>query len=141
MLKRLYISCLAVLFPILCAKADSTFVESGFRYKVICKDSVNIVAWNDGYPFKDAVLHIPAKMSHNGKTYYVRRIGNSAFAQCSSMRQVNISNGIEEIRDSAFCACTDMEAIHIPASVRVIGEYVFEDWPYMSAYDSLVLWL
>lgn len=126
MLKGLVICCFAALFPAVWTKADSTFVECGIMYRLITEDSVNIVAREGGYPagtFKDSALCVPARVSHEGRTYHVRSIGREAFAKCSAIKHVVICEGIEEIHDYAFALCANMESISIPSSVRDIGEY------------------
>lgn len=126
MLRELVICCLAALLPVMRAMAGSTFVERGIMYRVICEDSVNIVAREDGYPtgtFRDSALCVPARVGHEGRTYHVRSIGREAFAKCSAIKHVAIGEGIEEIHDYAFALCVNMESISIPSSVRDIGKY------------------
>lgn len=77
-------------------------------------------------------------------------IGNSAFAMCVNLREVNIPNsvmtlgswmfegcasleevvipqGVNEIPKSAFYAASGLESITIPSSVTSIGTYAFAD--------------
>lgn len=74
--------------------------------------------------FKDSTLNIPAYVNHGGKKFKVTLIGKGAFAKCSGIKRVNISNGIEEIQYAAFNTCANLEEINIPSSVRVLGEHL-----------------
>lgn len=137
MLKKVFILCFTALLSALCAKADSIFVDSGIFYKVICADSVSIVAPKDGnysVAFNDSVLHVPANVLHEGKLYHVRCIGNAAFANNGGIKHVVIDNGIKEIQEHAFAVCVNMKSIRIPASVNKIGDDIFR---YSVSLDSV----
>lgn len=73
------------------------------------------------------VVNIPASVCHNGKTYTVKSIGNSAFYECSNLQSVNIPNSITTIGDWAFSGCSNLLSIPIPNSVTTIGYYAFQD--------------
>jgi len=55
----------------------------------------------------------------------VTSIGNSAFANCTSLTQVTIPNSVSGISDSAFANCTGLANIIIPNSVASIGNSAF----------------
>ena len=54
----------------------------------------------------------------------VKRIEKYAFNECRNLKNVTISEGVEEIGYSAF-AKTALESIKIPESVKNIDSYVF----------------
>ena len=53
-------------------------------------------------------------------------IGNSAFAGCSSLISVVISEGVTSIGKYAFSGCSSLTSVVIPDSVTSIGGYAFE---------------
>ena len=55
----------------------------------------------------------------------VTRIGDRAFALCSSLAEVVIPNSVTRIGDSAFLHCSSLAKVVIPNSVTRIGDYAF----------------
>ena len=55
----------------------------------------------------------------------VTKIGNSAFAGCTSLTSINIPDNVTVIGDDAFDNCTGLTSIDIPNSVTNIGDYAF----------------
>jgi len=55
----------------------------------------------------------------------VNFIGLSAFASCTSLANVTIGNGVTLIAQSAFFSCTSLTSITIPNSVNFIGGGAF----------------
>ena len=55
----------------------------------------------------------------------VERIGNYAFDNCTTIKKVEISNGIKVIGYNAFRNCSSLTSIIIPNSVLSIGQYAF----------------
>ena len=56
----------------------------------------------------------------------VTKIGQHAFAGCSSLESVTIPETVTEIEDYAFCDCRLLESITIPKSVTKIGNSAFK---------------
>ena len=56
----------------------------------------------------------------------VTSIGNCAFQDCSSLTSVTIPEGVTRIGKQAFAECWKLERINIPSSVTSIGEYAFD---------------
>ena len=55
----------------------------------------------------------------------VKRIGNQAFQNKSSLTSVTIPNSVTSIGDYAFSYCTGLTSITIPNSVTSMGAYIF----------------
>lgn len=70
---------------------------------------------------------IPATVSHNGQTYTVYRIDNSAFYQCGELTSVTINGVIERIGNRAFCDCKQLQSINLPEGLSEIWAYAFEN--------------
>lgn len=56
----------------------------------------------------------------------VTSIGSSAFSNCSSLTSVTIPEGVTRIGKQAFAECWKLARINIPSSVTNIGEYAFD---------------
>ena len=110
--------------------ADSFFIESGIKYKVIDNEHVNVAVQDDSLysslAFKDSILEIPAIVRHEGRSYCVKGIEKFAFTTCCAIKHLKISEGIEAISDYAFQACANLESVSIPSSIKVIGVAPFQ---------------
>ncbi len=54
-----------------------------------------------------------------------RAIGQRAFMDCKSLKEIEIPSNIEEIGDEAFYECQDLKEVAISSGVEEIGDYVF----------------
>lgn len=52
----------------------------------------------------------------------VRSIGVNAFAKCTGIERVIISEGIEEIHDGAFSGCTSLREVFLPTTLLLLGD-------------------
>jgi hypothetical protein len=71
------------------------------------------------------------EINENTKCIY-----GSAFANCSSLTEITIPNGVVTIADSAFSSCSGLTSITIPDSVTCIGGSAFS---YCSSLQSATL--
>lgn len=55
----------------------------------------------------------------------MKRIGDSAFAYCDSLKDIRLNSGLLEVGWSAFECCTSLEIVDIPLSVNKIGSLAF----------------
>ena len=76
----------------------------------------------DNYP--DPVT-IPQTVTYNGVEYNVTAIGEGAFANCTTLRTINIPSSVTTIGRSAFRNCSNLKSIDIPNSVTSIESYTF----------------
>jgi len=67
-------------------------------------------------------LTVPAKA--NG--YWVTNVMACAFNRCSSMTEIEFSEGIETIGDYAcYCALYGLERVTLPSTIKELGQYCF----------------
>ena len=70
---------------------------------------------------------VPEKVRIEGKTYFVTRIGNSAFMRWENIKYVNLPSSISYIGRGAFENCTNLQSILIPRKVSEIEDGAFEN--------------
>ena len=120
--------------------ADSFFIESSIRYKVMDDGHVNVAVQDDSlyssYALKDSVLEIPAVVRHEGKSYRVKEIEKYAFTTCCAIKHLKICEGVEVISDYAFQACANLESVSIPSSIKVVGAAPFQ---YCTSLTTIVV--
>ena len=92
--------------------------DDGLLYKVMDDGTITV----SGYNGTQTELTIPAKI--NGKT--VTTIGEGAFTK-ASLTAVTIPDTVTKIITCAFAGCTDLKKINISDSVEMIGPYAFQD--------------
>jgi len=110
--------------------ADSFFIESGIKYKVLENGLVNVAVQDDSlyssYAYNNYILEIPAVVRHEGRIYHVKEIEKYAFTTCCAIKHLKIGKGIEVISDYAFQACANLESVSIPSSIKVVGAAPFQ---------------
>ena len=56
----------------------------------------------------------------------VKEIGCTAFMFCNKdLKEINISEGVEEIETFAFFECENLETVNLPKSMKLVGELAF----------------
>ncbi len=71
-------------------------------------------------------------------TYDVVSIGESAFANCSSLTSVTIPSSVTSIGDNAFKGCSAISFLSIPGQVVTIGSSAFEGCTALGVHISIV---
>ena len=105
------------------AKAEEVTID-GIRYDVVTKaKQATVIAKETGY-YSGSIV-IPETVVHNGATYSVTSIGESAFFWCDDLTSVVIPNSVTSIGATAFAACASLASIVIPNSVTSIGSEAF----------------
>ena len=57
----------------------------------------------------------------------VKFIGDYAFAYCSYLEKINLSDGLETLGESTFICCSSLKTITLPNTVKNIGESSFSE--------------
>lgn len=100
----------------------------GFGYSVNTEDPTPTVTLVSTPTFQwDADVEIPGEFEHDGVTYKVTVIGDSAF-QSKHLRSAIIPSSVVELGELAF-ASTQIRHIDLPASLQKLGESVFAATP------------
>ncbi len=68
---------------------------------------------------------IPSEITEDGADYSVTKIGDRAFANCTSLAEVSIPESVTSIGEWAFSYCTALTEVSIPASVTEIDKVAF----------------
>ena len=70
-------------------------------------------------------IKIPEKIHEKSGDYTVTAIGNRAFWECTSLKEVTIPQSVTSIGDKAFYDCRGLTSVTIPQSVTSIGDRAF----------------
>ena len=113
------------------AKADAVVID-GVAYDVLdaTAKTAQVVALPGGEKYTGE-LTIAANVDMNGETYVVTKIGDNSLresgdnAASENLTGITIPEGIEDIGNSAFANCSSITSIQLPASVNTIEDWAF----------------
>lgn len=105
------------------ALGENSFTENSFIYKINPnKVGVSLIGYEHLSMFKgNDTLHIASSVSHEGKSFPVKHIGEKALAGLNTVKFIVIDEGIESIGNYSFERCLNLEGIYLPSSVEGIG--------------------
>ena len=113
---------LTVLLSMVGLKGSAQTLINGIYYEL---NSTKLEATvTSGKNYTGAVV-IPSSVTYSSKTYSVTSIGYQAFAGCSGLTSITISNSVTSIGSHAFRGCSNLTSVTIGNSVTSIGEYAF----------------
>ena len=101
------------------------FEVDGLYYNIIDDGKAVEVTSPPASYYSDAVVTIPAAVTHGGTTYPVTGIGYSAFIYDDELTSVTIPNSVTKIGRSAFFGCDGLTSVTISRYVTSIGESAF----------------
>ena len=102
----------------LCA---TDFTVSGINYNKLTSTTVEVCSGSYSID-----IIIPSKVTNEGFTYNVTKIGDKAFYQSSSLTSIIIPHSITEIGEYAFNGCSKMTSILFGNSVANIDRHAFD---------------
>lgn len=70
-------------------------------------------------------VDVPNNVTHVQFHHSVTKIDNETFKECSQLREVILNEGLRKIGDDAFADCTSLERITFPSTVLEIDENAF----------------
>jgi len=76
---------------------------------------------------KHVLTHYRGREKHVIIPENVRKIGNSAFMNCTSIESIEISEDVTCIAKNAFFNCENLRTVKLPDSLKEIEDYAFED--------------
>jgi hypothetical protein len=89
--------------------------------------TVEVTNESEDPSFYHGDVTIPDRVSHNGNTYAVTAIGESAFSYCSGLTSITIPNSVLTIGDYAFYDCNNLKSVIIPHSVTTTNIGAFQN--------------
>jgi hypothetical protein len=108
---------------------DDKFEVNGIYYYIIGDEAIVTYKGTSYYQYNNEYsgsVTIPSTVTHNGITYPVTTIGESAFRNCTFLTSVTIPNSVTTIEEEAFYYCSGLMNVNFGNSVSFIGEEAFE---------------
>ena len=72
-------------------------------------------------------ITIPGRVTYNGTTYYVTNIATNAFKGNTTLQQVRVGWGVQQIGSASFMGCTALKYVWLPSSTTVIYNQAFQN--------------
>ncbi len=111
------------------AKANDTFCENGFEFRLLRAGDCSSLVVTGYHPIPSVdysqPLHVPASVTHDGIKYIVERIWHDAFSGLACLQHVIIDDGISIINDNAFARCINLKSVYVPTSVEGVSPSAF----------------
>ena len=104
---------------------DAAIVDAStsiLKFSPLGDDSAKVTGYKEENPTS---IDIPSKVKIDGKVYKVTSIGDKAFDDCSSLKNINIPESVTRIYHAAFIGCSSLTSITIPKSVTSIDKDAF----------------
>ena len=123
------------------AAVDDFFEEGSLMFLVTSEESGSedctvMAAFNENLdPETITEIKVPGTVKHDGKTYSVTALTNSAFGSCTSLKSLDMSEctGLVSIGMSAFVDCEKLSSITIPCN---FNKGLFQDTGIVTSGDS-----
>ena len=127
-MKKNYLNFFLSAVALLCCMVASAhdFEVDGIFYNITDESAKTVEVTfkgsnHDDYTEYSGVVVVPETVEYHGYTYTVTAIGDYAFAECPSLRNVFIPHTIKTIDNYAFHSCKLLSSLTIPNSVSWIG--------------------
>ncbi len=101
------------------------FIEDGIYYSIIDDNKVSVSKETLGSKSYSGVVNIPNTVTHDGVTYMVTAISNTAFRDCDELTAVTIGDYVTEIKNSAFSYCYNLTSVELGDYVISVGNAAF----------------
>lgn len=97
---------------------DGILYELDARYEY--NRTADVVGVTEG--FEGSYIEIPSSFTHEGYDYRVDSIGASAFESITDLVSVDLPQSVHRMGPRAFADCTSLEEINIPAGVTELHQ-------------------
>ena len=108
-MKKSILLLFAALLPLV-ASAQTKVEIDGIWYNLYESAKQAEVTSSGGTEYSGSIT-VPATITYNGVNYSVTSIGYSAFAFCSSLKSINIPEGVTSIERYTFYGCSGLTTI------------------------------
>jgi len=110
----------------LCARAlGQSFVSNGIVYGITSGQTVEVLPYfdmlNSAY---SGAITIPQTVEHDGTTYTVTALAESAFEDCGNVTSLTLPPTVRIIGPYCFYNC-NFTSLQLPDSLRVLGDHAF----------------
>lgn len=109
--------------PSFCAKNGMLCTKDGKR--LICGVNISNLTIPDGVESIDRYAFYYLFSISNLNLNGVKSVGEAAFYNVPSLKEVNFGSALEEIGDQAFRMCTQISKVEFPSTLRRIGNASF----------------
>ena len=116
---------IAVALAAVPAALAETQGSGGLVYETSDDGTASVV----GYTGDPVSVHIPETVSLDGSEYRVTSIGDEAFADCDTLREVTGMGAVISIGMEAFARCESLVSVEIPDTVESFGSLSFCECP------------
>ena len=99
---------------------------NGYSLDYVAFSSTECAVRGSKAPEEPTTINIPSEVSKDGKNYKVVQIYDNAFKLWKNAISFNLPTSIKKIGEYAFSECTSMDNLPIPESVETIGANAFE---------------
>ena len=128
-----FIASATVVFDIASENADA-FTDDGVIYEIYEEtESVTVIGYEEG--ITDA--RIPGSFFMQNKSYTVESVGYKAFYGCSTL--VSLSCGTD-VYNKAFANCTSLETVELTDTAYIVGECAFYGCTSLQSRTISTLW-
>ena len=110
-------ACPQARFPFAAYAAETPASEFEY-YDSDYGDGIQIAGWSGS----GTSVTVPSEI--DGRT--VTAIGQSAFQDCTGLKEITLPDGISLIGRSAFSGCTSLAAVTLPQRLSTLSDYAFE---------------
>lgn len=121
-MKRFLFSLLSFVLSLQSFAFDFEF--DGISYNIISSQDKTVEV-TTGENVYSGNVNINSTVTNDGVTYSVIKIGDYAFAGCSSLFSVILPEGLQSIGSGGFSGCTSLASISIPSTVKELGTRSF----------------
>ncbi|MCD8013552.1 MAG: leucine-rich repeat protein [Lachnospiraceae bacterium] len=120
------------------ASVGSVYTDDTAKYTVTASGTSGNTVTVTGPASKNATsVSIPATVTINGVEYKVTAIGESAFANCTSLETVSVGGNITVIEAKAFYKCTSLKSLSGCSEVVSIGASAFSGCKKLTSVDGM----
>lgn len=133
-MKKVILSILAMLLPMLASAASTTFLVNDILYEMSNK-SGEVSVSKSSFELAGEVV-IPETVEYEGETYSVTSIDNNAFENRTGLTSITLPSSVRIIWANAFRGCTNLSTVNLAYGLKTIETGAFRD---CTALTSIII--